>query len=336
VGVWITWERHRRSRELAAALGTDLFELTSDLPWAFRAIVLSTRTIWTLVVNRPRRVVVQNPSMVLAGVACCLRVILGFQLIVDRHSNFYEHTFAYRSLKYRGYHLLSRWTVRAADLTIVTNEELKSLVETWKGRGFVLPDKLPLLSLAGVRPLRGVFSVVFVCSHAFDEPIAEVIEAAELLGPEVHIYITGRVGKATEPLTRGAPANVTFTGFLTEIEYQTLLRSCHTVISLTKMPNTLLCSAYEAVALGRPLVISDQPVLTAYFRRGTVATNHEPTALCDAVRFARAHHERLRGEIASLAVELRRDWAVRFEKLRQEVGIAGVGTNSDSSIAATD
>ncbi|MHB8078496.1 MAG: glycosyltransferase family protein [Candidatus Krumholzibacteriia bacterium] len=321
-GLWLSWERHRRSRELAHALGTQLCELQSDAPWAARAVLLSSRTAAKLLGSRPDLLVVQNPSIILATVACLFKPLLGYRLIVDRHSNFFEETLAAPSFKFRIFHALSRYTVRRADLTIVTNDVLKDLLESWGGRGLVLPDKLPTLPLARPRAPGRELEVVFVCSHAFDEPVAAVIEAARLLGPEYRIHVTGDSRRSDPRLIRGAPANVTFTGFLDEAAYQSLLASSRAVLALTSLPNTLLCCAYEAVALGRPLVLSDQAALTAYFRKGTVATGHAPADIAAAVRRAVAEEARLREEVAELARELMADWENRFAALRRLADLA--------------
>jgi glycosyltransferase involved in cell wall biosynthesis len=306
---------------LAKALGAELSELESGAPWAVRVCVLAVRTVMRVVRARPRVLIVQNPSMILATVACLFRPLLGYRLVVDRHSSFRQETFTSPSLKYRVFHALSRFTVRHADLTIVTNDVLKELIDEWGGRGFVLPDKPPALLLARQRTLDGEFAVVFVCSHASDEPIAEVLEAARLLGPHYRIYVTGDSRRSDARLIRGAPANVIFTGFLDEREYQSLLASSRAVLALTSQPNTLLCCAYEAVALGRPLVLSDQVVLTRYFCKGAVSTDHAPDALAAAVRRAETEEARLLEEVVELGRELAADWETRFAALRQAAGL---------------
>lgn len=315
--LWLSWERHRRSRELAGALGAELCEFESRAPWAARSAALSARTVIRLFRTRPSLLIVQNPSIVLATVACLLKPLLGYRLIVDRHSNFFEETLAAPSPKFRVFHLLSRFTVRRADLTIVTNDVLKDLLESWGGRGFILPDKLPAMALARPPLPDGEQAVVFVCSHAFDEPLAEVLEAARLLGAAYRIHVTGDSRRSDARLIRSAPANVNFTGFLDEADYQSLLASSRGVLALTSQPNTLLCCAYEAVALGLPLVLSDQVVLTRYFRQGAVITDHAPAAIAAAVRRVVAEQSRLRAEVADLGRELVADWDTRFAALRR-------------------
>jgi hypothetical protein len=319
--LWLTWERHRRSRELSAALGAELRELIFDGPWSVRALALSIASAAVLLGKRPRIVFVQNPSIILATVACLLRPVLGYRLIVDRHSNFFPETLAAPSFRFRVFHALSRFTIRRADLTIVTNDPLKELLESWGGRGFVLPDRLPDLPLAIPRPLDGERAIVFVCSHAFDEPLAEVLQAAARLAPGCRVYVTGDSRRSDPRLVRGAPPNVTFTGFLSEGGYQSLLASADVVMGLTKIPDTLLCCAYEAVTLGKPLVLSNHAALVRYFRLGAIFTGHAPAEMAAAIMRALAEGARLRAESAALAPELRIDWEARFRELRRRAGL---------------
>lgn len=86
--VWIAWESQRRSLTLSSKLGCSLRILDfggGDLlryPWS------ACRTLVLLFSQRPSLVVVQNPSMALAALACACKRALGFVLVVDRHSNF--------------------------------------------------------------------------------------------------------------------------------------------------------------------------------------------------------------------------------------------------------
>ena len=61
------------------------------------------------------------------------------------------------------------------------------------------------------------------------------------------------------------PANLTATGFLSDDDYWRQLRVRPSIVVLTTRPATLLSGGYEAMAVGRPLVISDHGVLRDYF-----------------------------------------------------------------------
>ncbi len=315
--IWITWERQRRSLELARRLGCRLHVLIADAPYVVRALRLGATTC-RLLAARPRVVYVQNPSILLATLAAWLRPLFGYVLVVDRHSNFKLRSLQSRHPQWRVFHGLSRFTVRRADLTVVTNRRLADLVASWGGRPFVLPDPLPQLPLAERRDL-GAPTVVCVSSFGTDEPIAEVLAAARLVDPAVEIVVTGNAAKLPDDVKASAPANVRFSGFLAEADFQSLLASCDAVMALTTQPHTLLCAAYEAVALGQPLILSDQEDLVGYFRRGTVPTANRAPAIAAAIEKAIAERSRLAGESSALAIELESSWSGQFADLRAKV-----------------
>jgi hypothetical protein len=66
-GLWLTWERHRRSETLARALGARYVPLVSGMPRPLRYGLLTLKTIGLLLNERPRLVFAQNPSIVLAA-----------------------------------------------------------------------------------------------------------------------------------------------------------------------------------------------------------------------------------------------------------------------------
>ena len=148
--------------------------------------------------------------------------------------------------------------------------------------------------------------MAFVCSFAPDEPYIEVIEAARLLSDFAVIHVTGRLGTARIPDV--VPDNVCLTGYLPDAEYERLLAEADVIVDLTAMENCLVCGAYEAVALEKPLVTSDTSALRSYFRRGTVFTRHDPVSIAGAIRTAVDRRLALRREMSLLRRNLERQW----------------------------
>jgi glycosyltransferase involved in cell wall biosynthesis len=315
--LWISWERHRRSRELTRALSIPLHEIIVPGYWLWRSFGCAARTVWLLLRARPSLLFVQNPSIQLTYLACRLKPLLGYTLVVDRHSNFNfadtEHGF---------FNHLSNYTLRTADLTIVTNETVADIVSGKGGRALILQDILPALR-PGPRGLPDPRTrVVYICSFLPDEPVEEMLGAAGLLGASFQISVTGRVPKPFQALAKGASANVTFTGFLPEEDYVSLLGAADIVVVLTKRANTLLCGAYEGVSLRKPLVLSDQAALREYFRKGVVLTENTPGSIAAAIQRAARERDRLGVELAEFVPELTADWTSRFEGLKARVGLA--------------
>jgi hypothetical protein len=91
------------------------------------------------------------------------------------------------------------------------------------------------------------------------------------------------------------------------------------ILALTSAPNTLLCGAYEAVALAKPLVISEQKVMTDYFHKGCIAARNTSSDLAAAVETALANAPQLTRESRELAKELAESWQRRFRSLLEVV-----------------
>jgi hypothetical protein len=221
--IWITWERQRRSLVLAEQFNAKLFVFDdifrNDL---FRYLVLSFCTLKLLFCEKPKYVFCQNPSLILACLLCLVKNVFGYVLIVDRHSNF--RFGKQKNIVGYIFHSLSNYTIRNANITIVTNNYLCELVSQKGGTGAILEDKLPDLKLGIPKELKGKINVVFVSSFSRDEPVDEVIYSFEGLD-DYFLYITGNYKKHSKynELAKTLPKNIIFTGFLEEFEYQSLL-----------------------------------------------------------------------------------------------------------------
>jgi glycosyltransferase involved in cell wall biosynthesis len=319
-GVWVTWEKQRRTVELSRRLQIPLICLLHPGPRWRRYLSLVPATIRELWRQRPSWLVVQNPSILLAVVACILRPILGFRLIVDRHTNFMLGRPP--SLRKRLFTLLSRWTLRSADLTIVTNEFLADIVQTNGGRPFVLQDPLPDIETPpndGERP-DGHPRGLFICTFAPDEPYCEVIRAMDALPSQWTLSITGR------PPAQGFPpdvqaildrrANIRLTGFIPDREFFRLMASSDFVVVLTLAEHCLVCGAYEALALRRPFVLSDRTALRDYF--GSEVPRYvgdRPDSIATGLAAAFAGDLPTERQIEDLRAALIADWRNRYADL---------------------
>jgi glycosyltransferase involved in cell wall biosynthesis len=316
--IWINWENQRRSTELAKALDAKHFQLISSLPYLLRVMVLLGKTLQIFRREKPGVVFVQNPSMVLASFACMCKGFFKFKLIVDRHSNFKFKTKRSRNPKYMIFHALSRYSVRAADFTVVTNANLRDLVIQWGGRGFVLQDKLPDIHIPASKIINRP-AVVIISSFGSDEPIKNILEASSVLCEDCQFYITGDFKKLPASIVRMAPDNVAFTGFLSDEEYFSLLASSDVVMVLTDQDNTLVCGAYEGVSLGKPMILSAKPALMEYFSKGVVYCDNSPKGIEIAVKTALGNTAKLSREVQELRENLLITWNNTFSKFRRDV-----------------
>lgn len=198
---------------------------------------------------------------------------------------------------------------RLATFTIVTNKALAEYVQSKGGRPVVLPDPIPEFKCpVKKKDLKGRFNVLFICSWASDEPYMEVIKAASLLDKTTYIYITGNSKGKEKEFCGKLQENVILIGYLSEEDYIEMLYSCDVVIDLTTRENCLVCGAYEAVAMEKPMIISDTEVLRRYFLMGAFYTNNIYTDIANKINIAVVEKERMKREIKILKTKLISEW----------------------------
>ena len=252
-------------------------------------------------------VMVQNPSIVLSIFMVTIGKIGKFAVVIDAHNEGIMPFYSKFNWLAPLYGIIQRW----ADLTIVTNESLAMMVRKNGGRPFVLPDKIPEFGKISHVNLKGKSNAVFICTFAKDEPWKEVIQAANLVDPSVCIYITGKYQRAPKKVIGKSPQNVVFTGFLPDQEYLNLLYSCDIVIDLTLMDNCLVCGAYESIALGKPVILSDAKELRAYFKRGAVYCGNNAKEISEAIIYALENLDKLKDEMKDFKEALMLEWEKR-------------------------
>ena len=307
--VWIAWERQRRSTTLAAELRADLKIFEFEPNGIRRYLVLSWKTIPVLWRWRKKVVFVQNPSMVLSTLASLLRPILGYVLVVDRHSNFiFDHSKPYTFLE-RCFLVLNAFTLRYSDVTIVTNSTVLDIVKAHSGRPFILPVLMPELLPKDQIPAPKPFSpgsrpleVLFVCSWASDEPIAEAAKAVATLGAErVKMHVSGRPRAEFKAALDSAPENFIVRGFLSDEEYLRLMGEVDCVMAITTAPATIVCGGAEGVALNKPLILGDTRELRAHFPSGAIFAKNSSEGIADAIKSAIDDLPRLRAEMTEFS-----------------------------------
>lgn len=317
--IWLSWEQHRRTRELSKELNINLLEKNVSLPRLIKHPFLLLWTCYALLSRRPKGVIVQSPSVLLALFASFLKRLLAYSLVVDAHNDGVRPFCKTMSLLGS----LLRYIHKNADLTIVSNSVLAEDVRRNGGIPFVLPDKLPSFPKVQRMTLSAKWNLTCICTFARDEPVGEVIRAASGIGSDCAIYVTGESGKHTRHPVGAIPPNIVLTGYLPDEEYLRLLKSCDIIIDLTDMPDCLVCGAYEAVAVEKPIILSDSAVLKEYFYKGAVFTKNEADCIRSAIRTTIDNYPRLQEEIISLKQELNERWAIRRDSLIQTIRVSG-------------
>lgn len=302
-GIWITWENQRRNKGISSALEWKLYEIILNDTRIIRYIKSLYETSCILIRERPDFVVAQNPSILLASYAVLVKYILRYKCIIDAHNS---GLFPYDNKKSL-FNLISKNIQKLSDLTIVTNGELAKVVQNNKGRAVILPDKIPDPPGNITRAeLKGRINFAFICSFNPDEPYKEVIEAARLIPEDIYIYVTGKyIGKVD---ANNVPLNVKLLGYIPDDEYWSLISSVDGIVILTTRENCLVCGAYEAVSLKKPMILSNTNAIKTYFSLGSVYTEPNSRDIQDAMLSLIDNKDKLSNEVAILERKLRSDW----------------------------
>ncbi len=313
--IWISWEKHRRSVELANRLKCELFIV--EYCSFFRYPLSILKTISILIKEKPDILFVQNPSMLLAFIGCLYRCKKNKRTIVDRHSNFLFNKERYSWLYRVIFKTISILTIRYADITIITNSFLAALITKHGGNGFILPDRIPLLSPSQVLTLTGKKNILLISSFGSDEPIQLAIDAMRsLIDENIYLYVTGDYKKLDHEVIKSAPANVSFTGFLPEQEYIDMLYSVDVIMVLTNIDHCMLCGCYEAISARKPLITSNKKVLIEYFT-GAYFVNNTVQDIAEGIKSTIAKINYYKENSIILKKELSSQWEEQFNKFEK-------------------
>jgi len=255
--------------------------------------------------------------MILATLACLCKWLFKYFLVVDRHTTFLLDKDRRNNPRMILFQLLSQFTIRHANITIVTNSLLADIVKGFGGNPYILPDIIPVLLETGRAELKGKHKILMVSSFANDEPVQEVLMAMkELISDEVYLYITGNYRKLDEHVRSTAPSNVVFTGFLDEQDYINMLFSCDAIVVLTTASACMLCGCYEAVSAGKPLITSDKDVLREYFI-DAVFVDNTATGIYDGIKTVLYNKNNYKEKIELLKEKLIIQWDSQYKHLEQ-------------------
>jgi glycosyltransferase involved in cell wall biosynthesis len=287
----VAWDRFQaRTSVLGPVLGGESIYIHGDWPSRRRAALplrylADTARMWRRRRHyRPRVLVVISPPVVapLVGVLWCL--LHRCRLVVD------VHTGAFHSWKWRWTVPIHRVLFRRADAVLLHTEEDESRVRGWGAPALLLPDDLPELSQAALLPPPGAPRVVLAGSFDGNEPVAESLAAAAML-PEMEVHLTGDVGRLSPAVRATAPPNAVLTGFLPYAQFLGDVLTADVVAVFSTDPHIMNRAAFEAIGLGRPLVLTDFAGLRGRFGQAALFCANDPAAMAKTLR--RAYRERV-------------------------------------------
>jgi len=313
---FIAWTRFdHRSQLLAKNLGATMHFVFHgqqgklfQLPCRYFTQGLHT---WRILIHEhPDIIFVQNPPIFSVLVAFLYSKLHKARYVID------SHTAAFLSPIWRRTLGLQCALSRQALATIVHNESQEEIVKIWGCNYHVLSDPLKGYPKGTLFPLAKGFNIAVISTFSEDEPLEVVFESAGLL-TDVAFYITGDSKRIPSSLLAKKPANCQLTGFLPYDQYVGLLKGVDVIMDLTTRDHTLLCGAFEAVSLGKPLITSNWKILRNHFPIGTIHIPNTAEGVCEGIRQAQLELSTLQRDILILKEKLLVEWDQKFAKLLQ-------------------
>lgn len=346
---WLTHEVRTASyaRRLNATLYNIHYLSNRSVYFApFKYVPQCLKTWAVLWKQRPDVVYVMNPPVFAALSVYLFCRLMKTPFIMDTHSpSLYGRRWGWTLP-------LQRALAKRAAINIVDQERFAALFAEWGAKAVVL-ERPPLEVDALIEPIhmpgeerhnpqsnaalgeeakhRRTFHITVIGQFAGDEPVDVVVDAAHRL-PDVTFSILGDTFHAPRQLLKSAPPNVIFEGYLSGHDYWNHLASVDAVMTLTTFEFSLLGGAQEGMAMGKPLILSNQPVLTDYFSKGTVFIEHNVESVVEGVRQAQRERERLAQEVIALAQEKRQRWEHAFTELQQLIASYANGVEQEEAI----
>lgn len=309
----VAWAQFQpRTVALAAALGGEarfiddvgIAAAPAMRPLAYLAKSLRT---WKLLTrDDPETVLVITPPVFAPLVAWLWCTTHRRTLLVDCHTG------AFHSSRWAWARPLHKIVLKQARATLLHTQELRDLAAAWGARALLVPDDLPEPAEAAPVSTRGDRSRVLVAgSFDSNEPVEVALAAASLL-PDIEFRFTGKPELVPERLRLAAGDNVVFTGYLAYPVFLGELLAADVVAVFSTDPRIMNRAAFEAVGLGRPLVLSDLPAVKSRFGSAALFCPNNPVAMARTIVQAIGSKDELTTLSIALQTRLRsqRDAAV--------------------------
>jgi glycosyltransferase involved in cell wall biosynthesis len=321
----LAWARNPgRFLDIAGALGiqpriVDFPRLPARWSAPLRyPMALALSGAW-LVRRRPRVVIVCCPPPFAAALVALYARLFGASYILDAHPGAFGH----RDRLWRMFVPVQRRLVRGARATMVTEPLLGETVTSWGGAPLVFHEAPPPIAASPTaRALGSRPKVLFATVFDPDEPLEAITQAACVL-TECDVLITGAHSRLAQEFRERLSrlSHVSLTGWLEQGEYLSLAAQSDVIVALTNDPHSVMRSAFEAIYLGRPSVLSDTQTLRECFSPSVFVT-HSAEALAGGVRAALRDHSYWLSQADPRRDALLRRWAEQHAALESVIAQA--------------
>jgi glycosyltransferase involved in cell wall biosynthesis len=336
--VFIVWEPHSpRAKGISESLDANLYILRNKFKTKIHVpleyVKLFVKTLAILKKDNPQIIICQLPPIFCALSAFVYRYLMSpkCEIVIDMHTAAFDKPWSYLKS-------LNNWIMKRTYVIIVSNSELKEqdVPPDYRQKTIVLEDMIPNFQTTKemkydsteIRTKRAKSQhglgqgqderynetsckIAVICSFSSDEPLEEVLNAASSL-PGITFYLTHNTLRAKKQLVEKKTDNVIFTGFLEYNDYLSLLAEVDAIIVLTNRDKTMLCGAYETVALQKPLITSNFEPLKRYFYKGAIFVDNSENEIQKAIETVIRRSKELTTDIGDLKEEKRKEWNQKF------------------------
>ena len=266
--IYLSWAPfNRRAESFSSKIDAEnvyihFFGYRNMLLSPFKYPMMGLKTLWILFCKKPDVVIGMSPPLFTISFIYIYCLLARKAFVID------AHTGSLISKPWTYFKRMHQFLCRKALTTVVTNDYLKELVESWGGHAIILipPIHYPQIPEKKLQKNR---NLLVVNSYAWDEPIEQTLEAARQF-PDVGFYVTGAIHKKSYGLIEKYKDVANFTDFIPFQSYLSLLKNVDGVLCLTTRDHTLQSGGVEAVYMGKPFLTSNFQVLKQLFPKGTV------------------------------------------------------------------
>lgn len=164
------------------------------------------------------------------------------------------------SAAYRALRPLVRWVATRIDLRCAVSDDARASATAGLGGDYTLvPNGVEIERFASVIPWPTAGpTVMFVGRHEPRKGLATLLEAFELLEPDVRLWVAGH-GPETAELMRRSAGNlrIEWLGRISDVEKAARLRGAHVYAAPSEHGESFGVVLLEAMAAGTPIVASD-------------------------------------------------------------------------------